>query len=105
MNSVSQFEQGAHQARTSFSALEEHQKHFLSGIREQFVLLGGHLQDQVRGIESQAQQWLDNYSHAVSKQTRERMNEWNEHTAKFSGDMVRALQQMNNLLDEMDGKR
>ena len=105
LNSVSQFEQGAHQARTSFSALEEHQKHFLSGIREQFVLLGGQLQDQVRGIESQAQQWLVNYSHAVSKQTRERMNEWNEHTAKFSGDMVRALQQMNNLLDEMDGKR
>lgn len=105
MNSASQFEQGAHLAQTSFSTLEAHQSRFLSETRQQFDFLGGQLQDQVRGIENQARQWLEAYSQAVSQQIRERMQEWNDQTTRFSSDMVRALQQMSVLLDEMDGKR
>lgn len=105
LNSAALFEQGARQAHEGFDAMKQHQQSFLNDVRQQFNMLGLNLQEQVRGIEAQAKQWLENYGRAVSQQTQDRMSEWNQHTAKFSEDMLRSVQGMSTLLDELERKR
>lgn len=99
------FEQGAQQAHQGFESLKQHQQSFLGDLRQQFQQLGQDLQTQIREVEEQASEWLNSYSEAVREQTQLRMNEWNKQTADFSKDMVRTIEAMQSMLDELEQRK
>lgn len=99
------FEQGAQQAHQGFETLKQHQQSFLGDLRQQFQQLGQDLQTQIREVEAQAAEWLNNYSEAVSKHTQLRMEEWNDQTSRFSNDMVRTIEAMSGMLDELEQRK
>ncbi len=99
------FEQGALQAHQGFESLKQHQQSFLGDLRQQFQQLGHNLQTQIREVEAQAAEWLNNYSKAVSEQTQLRMNEWNDQTARFSRDMVHTIEAMQSMLEELEQRK
>lgn len=104
LDAASSMKGGAEAASTAFRELGSKQDEFLTGVRERFDALGESLRKEVESIEEQAAQWLEHYSELVSRQTGDRMQTWDEQTRQFSDQMLRAVQNISNVVDELESR-
>lgn len=91
-------------ARHGFSEMGDQQKIFLEGVSEEFNSLGHSLTRNVEDIEGQAEKWLSNYSEQVSKQVNDRMEEWNNNTREFANQMLRTVEALSSIIDDLENR-
>lgn len=102
VNTVEEFGETAQLARSGFSEMKVHQSEFIANIESSFDSLGENLKKQVSDIEQQTNDWLRAYSSEVNTQVNERMNSWNDKTREFSDQMLRTVQSIADLVDELE---
>ena len=76
----------------------------LSSVGHHFTQLAASLNSHIKELEAQIAQLLNDYSTRVQDQTGHRMNAWNEHTNAYVASMTNAVQVLNGVVDEIDGK-
>lgn len=76
----------------------------LSSVDRHFTSLTQSLNEHVQQLERQVANLLNDYSERVSSQTGRRMDEWNEQTNRYITAMTNAVQVLNGVVDEIDGK-
>lgn len=104
VETTDKFGETAKLAQTGFNEMRTHQTEFLANIESSFESLGESLKKQVSDIEKQTNDWLLSYSGEVNTQVTERMESWNEKTREFSDQMVRTVQGISDLVDELERK-
>ncbi|MOA54581.1 hypothetical protein D3C78_1782280 [compost metagenome] len=82
--------------------MKQHQQEFLASVRSEFNALGEMLREQVEGVEAQASKWLESYSSEVHQQIDERMQKWNDVSLTYANQMLRAVNNMSSILDELE---
>lgn len=102
VSTVDKFGETAQLAQTGFVEMKTHQTEFIANIESSFESLGESLKTQVMDIEKQTNDWLRSYSGEVNTQVKERMETWNEKTREFSDQMVRTVQGISDLVDELE---
>lgn len=96
--------ESAEKATNGFKELESHQKQFLEGLKQNLESTNKELRAQVEDLATQMEQWLEKYAEQVSKQTRDRMNEWNDQTRHFADNLYQSVTAISQLVDEIEGK-
>jgi hypothetical protein len=76
----------------------------LSSVGHHFNELAASLNSHIKDLEAQIAQLLNDYSTRVQDQTGNRLNAWNEHTNAYVASMTNAVQVLNGVVDEIDGK-
>ncbi len=76
----------------------------LSAVDKHFNQLGVSLESHVEKLNQQVTSLLDDYTSRVNTQTVDRLNTWNEHTVSYIGAMTQAVETINAVVDEIDGK-
>jgi hypothetical protein len=104
VTTADKFGETAQLAQTGFNEMKEHQTEFIANIESSFESLGENLKKQVSDIEKQTNEWLRSYSSEVNTQLKERMETWNDKTREFSDQMVRTVQGISDLVDELERK-
>lgn len=99
------FEKAAYSAESGFKLMDQHQKAFLEGISREFQYLGTTLQEQVSGIEKQAEEWLHNYSDTVKNQFEDRMDLWNKSTLQFADQMRVTVSAISGIVDDLEQRK
>lgn len=99
-----EFKDSASLASQGFTELKIHHDEFLKSMREHFGLLTKDLRSQVEQLEKQAEQWLRSYAEEVSRQTTDRMSEWDNQTRGFADNVSRSVQAIADVVDEIEGK-
>lgn len=102
--SVEQYGNAAKLTNEGFAELEQHQKEWLRSIKAEFSGLSENLADQVSGIEKQAESWLSSYSTQVNQQIEDRMEKWNNSSRAYADSMLRVVENMNSILDELEAR-
>src|SRR5690625_788858 len=75
--------------RAELSGISKAQQEFLEELERQLE------------VHSRAMAgWLQTYGEQVQKQTQYRMDEWNDHTERFSSQMVATVQSLGNVIEE-----
>jgi DNA anti-recombination protein RmuC len=103
-NASMEFQGSASLASEGFKALENHQRAFLESMRDNFGLITKTLRIQVEELEKQAEQWLRAYAEEVSRQTTDRMAQWDDQTRGFADNVGRSVQAISDVVDEIEGK-
>lgn len=98
------FSHAADSANSGFQALQSHQQAFLEQLSHDVSQLGTSLKNNIMDVEKQAEEWLTQYSDAVSHQTERRMQEWNNHTREYTDMMQRAISALTDTIDEIEVK-
>lgn len=83
-------------AQSTRSGFEAMQKHF----EQLSIALKAHISD----LNNQVSDLLTNYSQRVVDQTNVRLNEWNKQTNAYTTAMNDAMNTLNSIVDEIDGK-
>lgn len=104
LQGAERFEQAAAIARNSFGDMKQSQEEFLSGVKHEFTALGETLRSQVEAIEKQAESWLQSYAKEVHTQTDDRMKQWNEVSLSYADQMLRNVQAVSGILDELEAR-
>lgn len=104
VSTADKFGETAQLAQTGFKEMKAHQTEFITNIESSFESLGENLKEQVANIEKQTNDWLRSYSGEVNAQVKERMETWNDKTREFSDQMVRTVQGISDLVDELERK-
>lgn len=99
-----EFQESAKLATEGFRALEKHQQEFLTSLSNNFGQVTKTLRDQVEGLEKQAQNWLEAYAEEVSRQTSDRMDEWDKQTRNFADNLHKSVQAIGDVVEEIEGK-
>jgi len=76
----------------------------LDSVDQHFDSLGSSLRSHVQELEKQIASLLQDYAQQVQSQTTNRMNVWNEQTNNYISAMTDAVQTLNGVVDEIDGK-
>ncbi|ERS81916.1 hypothetical protein Q667_19385 [Marinobacter sp. C1S70] len=100
--SVEQYGNAAKLTNEGFAELKQHQQEWLSSIKTEFSGLSENLANQVSGIEKQAESWLSSYSTQVNQQIEDRMDKWNNSSRAYADSMLRVVENMNSILDELE---
>lgn len=103
-NASMEFQGSAKLASEGFKALANHQDAFLQSMRDNFGLITKTLRTQVEELEKQAEQWLRAYAEEVSRQTTDRMAQWDDQTRGFADNVGRSVQAISDVVDEIEGK-
>jgi hypothetical protein len=64
--------------------------------------LSENMAHQVSAIEKQAESWLSSYSTQVNQQIEDRMEKWNSSSRAYADSMLRIVENMNSILDELE---
>lgn len=102
--SVEQYGNAAKLTNEGFAELKQHQQEWLRSIKAEFSGLSENLADQVSGIEKQAESWLSSYSTQVNQQIEDRMEKWNNSSRAYADSMLRVVENMNSILDELEAR-
>jgi len=102
--SVEQYGNAAKLTNEGFAELKQHQQEWLRSIKAEFGGLSENLADQVSGIEKQAESWLSSYSTQVNQQIEDRMEKWNNSSRAYADSMLRVVENMNSILDELEAR-
>ncbi|PWD51220.1 hypothetical protein C8046_11720 [Serinibacter arcticus] len=86
-------EKTALEAGTTFELLRESQREFLTGLRSE-----------VEQLNKATGDWLAAYSEQVSRQTGERMAEWDTHSREFASHMLTTSQALAEVVDGLEQK-
>ncbi len=100
--SIEQYGNAAKLTNEGFSELKDHQQEWLRSIRTEFNGLSENLAKQVSDIEKQAESWLSSYSTQVNQQIEDRMEKWNTSSRAYADSMLRVVENMNSILDELE---
>lgn len=100
--SIEQYGNAAKLTNEGFSELRNHQQDWLKSIRTEFTGLSDDLAKQVTEIERQAESWLSSYSSQVNQQIEDRMEKWNASSRAYADSMLRIVENMNSILDELE---
>jgi len=103
-DSIQQYGDAAKLTNEGFGELKEHQREWLSSIRSEFSQLSESLADQVSTIEKQAESWLSAYSSQVNQQIEDRMEKWNSSSRAYADSMLRIVENMSSILDELEAR-
>jgi chromosome segregation ATPase len=76
----------------------------LSAVDKHFNQLTSSLESHVDKLNQQVANLLDDYASRVKDQTIDRLNTWNKHTESYIGAMTEAVESINTVVDEIDGK-
>ncbi|MAZ65802.1 MAG: chemotaxis protein [Kangiellaceae bacterium] len=76
----------------------------LSSVDRHFNELAESLKRHLAEVQAQVASLLSDYGERVKDQTVARMNTWNEQTATYIGAMTNAVNTLNTVVDEIDGK-
>jgi len=76
----------------------------LSAVDRHFTSLATALETHVQQLQRQVAELLNEYAKRVQDQTVTRLNTWNEQTNAYIGAMTGAVQALNDVVDEIDGK-
>ena len=76
----------------------------LQQVEQHFNALTESLKKQNEEFREQVANLLSGYADQVSGQTRERLNEWNEQTQEYTTTMTNAIQALNEVVDEIEGR-
>ena len=87
-----------------FGSMETSQNRYLESVRKQFESLGETLKQQVMSVEKQAEQWLATYHKEVTGQIQDRMTKWDEASRSYADGMLRTVQAIEGLVDELESK-
>ncbi|OJS99964.1 anti-phage ZorAB system protein ZorA [Marinobacter nauticus] len=102
--SIQQYGDAAKLTNEGFGELKEHQREWLSAIKSEFSQLSDSLADQVSTIEKQAESWLSSYSSQVNQQIEDRMEKWNSSSRAYADSMLRIVENMGSILDELEAR-
>ena len=100
--SIEEYGRAAKLSNEGMEQLRRHQEEWLKSIADEFKRLGGHLRDEVSGIEKQASNWLKEYSDQVNAQLGDRMETWNKHSREYAQSMLSVAQTMSSVVDELE---
>lgn len=90
---VNKLQRATEFAESGFKSVDSH-----------FNQLSTSLREHVSQLEQQVAQLLNEYASQVQAQTSERLNTWNEQTSRYTGDMIRVVQTLSSIVDEMESK-
>lgn len=76
----------------------------LQQVERHFKALAERLKEHSDDFSKQVAKLLSDYTDQVSGQTRERLNEWNKQTQEYTTAMTNAIQALNEVVDEMEGR-
>ena len=76
----------------------------LQQVEQHFKALTERLEKHREDFDNQVTKLLSDYSDQVSSQTRERLNEWNKQTQEYTTTMTNAIQALNEVVEEIEGK-
>ena len=76
----------------------------LQQVEQHFNALTERLEKHREDFDNQVTKLLSDYSAQVSSQTRERLNEWNKQTQEYTTIMTNAIQALNEVVEEIEGK-
>ncbi len=99
---IEHYGEAAKLTNEGFAELKDHQKEWLRSIKTEFSGLSENLADQVSEIEKQAESWLSSYSSQVNQQIEDRMEKWNQSSRAYADSMLRVVENMNSILDELE---
>lgn len=102
--SIEQYGKAAKLTNEGFSELKDHQQEWLRSIRTEFNGLSENLAKQVSHIEKQAESWLSSYSTQVNQQIEDRMEKWNSTSRAYADSMLRIVNEMSSILDELEAR-
>ncbi|OAN92659.1 chemotaxis protein [Marinobacter sp. EhC06] len=102
--SIEQYGEAAKLTNEGFTELKDHQQEWLRSIKTEFGGLSENLANQVSEIEKQAESWLSNYSSQVNQQIEDRMEKWNQSSRAYADSMLRVVENMNSILDELESR-
>lgn len=102
--SIEQYGNAAKLTNEGFNDLKYHQQEWLRSIKTEFNGLSETLADQVSEIEKQAESWLSSYSSQVNQQIEDRMEKWNQSSRAYADSMLRIVENMSSILDELEAR-
>lgn len=76
----------------------------LQQVEQHFNTLTERLKQHNEEFSEKVATLLSDYAHQVSGQTRERLNEWNKQTQEYTTSMTNAIQALNEVVEEIEGK-
>jgi hypothetical protein len=100
--SIEQYGNAAKLTNEGFGELKSHQQEWLRSIKSEFSGLSENMAHQVSAIEKQAESWLSSYSTQVNQQIEDRMEKWNSSSRAYADSMLRIVENMNSILDELE---
>lgn len=93
----------AHEAKTAFDEMREHQTEFLLGLGDSLDGAKTSLTQSIEQTAKKMAEWLAAYSDTVSSQTDERLNEWNKHSTEYASSMLQIAKSLEGVVDELEG--
>lgn len=93
----------AHEAKTAFDQMREHQTEFLLGLADSLEGAKTSLTQSIEQTAKKMAEWLAAYSDAVNSQTDERLNEWNKHSTEYASSMLQIAKSLEGVVDELEG--
>lgn len=76
----------------------------LQQVEQHFKALTERLKQHNEEFSEKVARLLSDYADHVSGQTRERLNQWNKQTQKYTNTMTNAIQALNEVVEEIEGK-
>ena len=76
----------------------------LQQVEQHFNALTERLKQHNEEFSEKVARFLSDYADKVSGQTRERLNEWNKQTQEYTTTMTNAIQALNEVVEEIEGK-
>ena len=102
--SIEQYSNAAKLTNEGFGELKSHQQEWLRSIKTEFNDLSESMAKQVSQIEKQAESWLSSYSTQVNQQLEDRMEKWNDSSRAYADSMLRIVENMSSILDELESR-
>lgn len=93
----------AHEARTAFDEMRNHQTEFLLGFGESLEDAKKNLTESIEQTSRKMSEWLSAYSDTVSSQTDERLDQWNRHSTEYATSMLQIAKSLEGVVDELEG--
>ena len=93
----------AHEAKTAFDEMRQHQTEFLLGLGDSLDGAKTSLTQSIEQTAKKMAEWLAAYSDAVSSQTDERLNDWNKQSTEYASSMLQIAKSLEGVIDELEG--
>ena len=93
----------AHEAKTAFDEMRQHQTEFLLGLGDSLDGAKTSLTQSIEQTAKKMAEWLAAYSDAVSSQTDERLNDWNKQSTEYASSMLQIARSLAGVVDELEG--
>ena len=102
-NAGEQLAAAAHEAKTAFDEMRQHQTEFLLGLGDSLDGAKTSLTQSIEQTAKKMAEWLAAYSDAVSSQTDERLNDWNKQSTEYASSMLQIAKSLEGVIDELEG--